>query len=391
MRTPLLRAAPWLLALVALTGCTGTFTPTVPTLYLVFVEAPSEAPRVAVIAFRSDQTGRSVVLLERAAATFPSGTTLLAADVLDREERTEVWLLSAEQTSPRATTLHRFDLQGIRDDTGVSVRSLGTTALTGADGRWLAPFSPASAVPSGCLTDLVVRDNGAEVLLVDSGSGNRCGAFSEGVDARVHRLQFTPAEVTERVAFPLPPGVRPGVETGEVLIIARPTVGAEVEVRREGFAPTNDSPSALLANLRDVRATRDGFAALVSSSADERRIALVSLPEESRSERDALARAERLWLREDSRGATLISVASNTLGIDYPGQEVLRRVNFAALDLTIDANAYALAVGPAGGCFLDLLVASDNRSCDINLPSDVNNELRFARFAAWTYAAVQNP
>jgi hypothetical protein len=380
----------WLL-LLSLAGCTGTFTDAVPTLYLVFIEEPGQPARIALLALRTDQSGRSVQLLEENAALLDADATLLALDVRDREGRDEVWLLSGSRTTPRATSLHRFDLQGIADTTGARVQTIETIPLTDADGRWLERFNPASAVPSGCLTDLVVQGNGAEVLLVDSGSGGRCGTFSDGVDPRVHRLQLAPAGVSERVAFPLGPAARPGSDGNEVLLVQRPTVGAEAEVRRDGFAPIPNAPHALVAALQDVRPTREGFAALTSSGGDQRRIELVPLPDANRSERAALPRAERLWLLEDSRGVTLISAATAGLGIDYPSQENLRQLSFAARDITIDANAYALAVGDAGVCFLDLLVSSEARSCDIQVSADINNRLRFARLAAWTYADVSVP
>jgi len=380
----------WLL-LIGLVGCTGTFTDTVPTLYLVFVEEPGQPARIAVLAFRNDQTGRSVELLEETAATLDADATLVAIDVRDREGRAEVWLLSASRANPRATTLHRFDLQGIADAAGVRVQLLGSVALTDADGQWLQRFNPASAVPSGCLTDLVVQGLGTEMLLVDAGSGGRCGTFSDGVDPRVHRLRLAPEGVSERVAFPLQPAARPGSDGNEVLLVQRPTVGADAEVRRDGFAPITNPPSAQIAGLLDVRATRDGFAALMGSGGDERRIEIVTLPDANRGERAAIPRAERLWLREDSRGMTLISAAPSSLGIDYPSQENLRQLSIATRDITIDANAYALAVGDAGVCFIDLLIASEARSCDVNVPAEINNRLRFARFAAWTYADVSVP
>ena len=385
------RIAAALIALLVASGCTGTFTASVPTIYLVTVEAPNAAPRVALIAFRSDQTGRRVELLQANAFSFPAGTTVVATDVLDREGRQELWVLSASRTDPRATTLHRLELQGIPDVVGASVRELGTLPLTDASGRWLAPLSAVTAVPSGCLSDLVVNGSGSEVLLVDAGSGRRCGTFSDGVDPRVHRLTVATSSISERVPFPLPPGARPGSDGGSVLLVQRPTVGGDVEVRSDGFAPIADAGSARVANLLDVRATRDGFAALASSGGDNRKVELVNLADDARSERPALARADRLWLREDNRGLTLVSVAGSQLGVTYPGQESIRQLSFAVRDITIDANAYALAVGDAGACFIDLLVASESRGCDLSIPREVSDELRFARFAAWTYAEVQTP
>ena len=116
-----------LLAAVLGAACTGTFTPPLPTLYLVFLDAEGAEPaaRVALLDFVATPTERRLELLNDRAFTFPDGERLLAVGVRDRTERLEAWVLTAVGgAASRATRLHRFDLRGLVAEPGATIAAV---------------------------------------------------------------------------------------------------------------------------------------------------------------------------------------------------------------------------------------------------------------------------
>lgn len=377
----------------ALSACSGTSTPLTPILYLVFQEPTGQPARIALISFTSELEQRRIELVTANAFSFAADDRLLAIDVRGRGEPSEVWVLSASRTAPRATALHRFSLIGIPDAPGTTLSPLGPPlALTLPDGSWAAPFIPASAFPSGCLSDLVVAASGTELLLIDEGASGRCGALAAGDpgDRQVHHLSLISNSVRVRVTEPLPPSARPGVLGSEAFLVSRPPTGSEARLQLAGLAPGSSVRfDALVPNLRDVSALRSGVAVMLDR-AGTRLVELRPVGEEGEAiERRALAAATRLYVRDEGGGVAVLTHSANRIGIDYPNRDALREIPFGVVDVTLDPNAYAVALSSSTLCFIDLLVPSDSGSCDFRPP----NSLAFSggRFIAWAYAAPSAP
>jgi hypothetical protein len=271
-----------LIAAAAVAGCTGTFTPPLPTLYLVFVEADGGDPaRVALLDFVVTASERRLDLLTADAYSFAPGETLIAIDVMDRVDRQEVWVLTAAGAASRALTLHRLDLRSLPDVAGTVLTRVGDPLpLTGADGAWDEGFTSATGVPTGCLSDLVVAPAGDAVALWDPGAepgtpgvGARCGAVTDAPDPRVHLLDLEARTVAEPIAEARFPGVRAGdPEFGRadrLLLVRRPAVGSLDVLQVSGLAfddttppPLDADAGTLVEGLLDVAGLPGGFAAL---------------------------------------------------------------------------------------------------------------------------------
>ena len=134
--------AGWLVtAALLLAACTGTFTPGTATIYLVFLDADATAPaRVALVTFEATPTERRLDLLTEVAYAFPAGETMLAIDVLDRDDRSEAWVLTATGAAGRSVRLHRLDLRAVPDVPG--------TVLAPAEPVPSVGLSPQSQGPS---------------------------------------------------------------------------------------------------------------------------------------------------------------------------------------------------------------------------------------------------
>jgi len=375
---------------VALSGCSGTSTPLTPILYLV-VETGTPA-RIALVSFTSNLDQRSIELVNANAFSFAADELPIAIDVRNRAEPSELWVLTASRLAPRATALHRFSLSNISDATGTTLsRSGAPTQLTAANGAWSAPFSSDSVFPSGCISDLVVAASGNELLLVDAGASGRCGSLGDDPgDRLVHHLSLTSSRVRERVREPLTPFARPGILGNEAILALRPTVGSSVNVQLTAMAPGSSPRLNLeLDVVRDLRALSAGIAVLNDLDGG-RRVELIPLNDEAeRVNRGAVAGASRLYTRDEGGGISVLTHSNNRIGVDYPSRDQLREINFAALDVTIDPNAYAVVLGSNNLCFVDLLVASGSTACDFRLPSGTT--LSNARFITWAYATPSAP
>lgn len=398
-----------LVAAVALAGCTGTFTPPLPTLYLVFLEAGGAEPaRVALLDFVVTASERRLDLLTAEAYAFAAGEVLVAIDVMDRVERQEVWVLTAAGASSRALRLHRLDLRSLPDVPGTVLAAVAPPlSLTDADGAWDAAFSSATGVPTGCLSGLVVAPAGDAVALFDAGSGAagataRCGTVPDAPDPRVHLLDLDAGTVAEPIAEARAPGVRPAdPEFGgaaRLLLVRRPAVGAldTLQVAELAFSDTSPPPldaGTPVEGLLDVAGVPGGFAALrrVDTSAGRE---VVVHPRTGDAPVTQAMPDNATDLHVDDSGAlsTLLTTGGGRIGVTYPDEPGPREISFPAADLTIDPlNAYALAVRDGGACVIDLLVPSSAASCDLTVDAVVRDALAGARFVTWTFAAPSGP
>jgi len=391
------------LALLALAGCTGTFTPPVPTLYLVFLEGPPA--RVALLDFVVTPTERRLELLTANAFQFPAGRQLVALDVRDRENRLEAWLLMAAGGAPREVWLHRVDLRGVPDEPGATLTAAAPPLrLTGPDGAWDEAFGGDVSFASTCLSDLVAAASGTALALWDEGAGEgrRCGALDDAAvpDPRVHVVDLAAGLVRTADAEVRAPGVRAAdpAEPDALLLTRRPPGASPADVL-EVVPVTFDAPSPELgargmevAGLLDVRGLPAGFAALRRLDAGTNR-ELVVVSGETTRERPAVDGATTLHVDASGRLATLVTSGGGRLGVSYPGEDVARSIAFGARDVAIEPlNAYALAVRAAGGlCLVDLLVPSASAGCDLAVPSDLVAALPAPRFVTWAFAEPASP
>ena len=390
-----------LIAALALAGCTGTFTPPLPTLYLVFQDAGDGEPaRVALLDFVVTATERRLDLLTADAYRFDAGESLIAIDVMDRSERKEVWVLTASGPASRAVRVHRLDLRSLPDLPGTTLTRIGAPlTLTDEDGAWVG-FASGSAVPTGCISGLVVAAAGDALALWDAGSDGRCGP---GVgDPRVHLLDLTNVTAGAPIAEARAPGVRGGdvdlERANRLLLVRRPAVGDpdELRVAAVGFRDAVPPPlgaGVAVVGLLDVAGVPGGFAALRRVNADSARVVeLHTFAGEAPTTREMPANAGALYVDESGALSTLLTTGANRIGVTYPDEAKAREVSFDARDLTIDPlNAYALAVRPGGLCVIDLLVPSTASSCDLTIEPDVRNALPHARFVTWTFAEPAAP
>ena len=400
-----------LIAAAALAGCTGTFTPPLPTLYLVFVEADGGDPaRVALLDFVVTASERRLDLLTADAYRFAPGETLIAIDVMDRVDRQEVWVLTAAGAASRALTLHRLDLRSLPDVAGTVLTPVGDPLpLTDADGAWDGGLTSATGVPTGCLSGLVVAPAGDAVALWDPGAepgapgaGARCGAVADAPDPRVHLLDLEARTVGEPIAEARAPGVRAGdPELGRgdrLLLVRRPAVGPldVLQVSDLGFADANPPPldaGTPVEGLLDVAGVPGGFAALRGVDGGAGREAVVhTRTSDTPAVRAMPDNATALYVDESGRLGTLLTTGGGRIGVTYADDAEAREISFSASDLTIDPlNAYALAVRPGGVCVVDLLVPSSATSCDLAVDQVVRDALGGARFVTWTFAEPSSP
>jgi len=390
-----------LIAAWALVGCTGTFTPPLPTLYLVFQDAGDGEPaRVSLLDFVVTATDRRLDLLTADAYRFGPGESLIAIDVMDRSERNEVWVLTASGPGSRAVRVHRLDLRSLPDLPGTTLTPIGAPLpLTDEEGAWV-DFASDTAVPTGCISGLVVAPAGDALALWDAGSGGRCGA---GVgDPRVHLLDLVNATASDPIAEAREPGVRGGdVDLGRanrLLLVRRPAVGDpdELRVAAVGFqdpVPPPLSAGVGIVGLLDVAGVPGGFAALRRVDGGSARvIELHTFTGEAPATREMPANANALYVDESGALGTLLTTGANLVGVTYADEAKAREVAFDARDLTIDPlNAYALAVRPGNLCVIDLLVPSTARGCDLTIDASVRAALPHARFVTWTFAEPAAP
>ncbi|MFO8149909.1 MAG: hypothetical protein R6T93_06415 [Trueperaceae bacterium] len=404
-----------LLALIAaatLAGCTGTFTPPLPTLYLVFVDADGADPaRVALLDFVVTASERRLDLLTADAYSFEPGETLIAIDVMDRVDRQEVWVLTAAGAASREVTLHRLDLRSLPDVAGTVLTRVGDPLpLTDADGAWIA-LDSATAVPTGCLSGLVVAPAGDAVALWDPGAepgapgaGARCGAVPDAPDPRVHLLDLEAQTAAEPIAEARAPGVRAGdpeLGRGDRLLLVRRPTGVDpdtVLVTEFGFDDANPPPldeGTPVDDLLDAAGVPGGFAALRRIDGGAAREVVVH----TRTSDDPVVRtmpdnATALYVDDSGALGTLLTTGAGRIGVTYADEAEPREISFSASDLTIDPlNAYALAVrpGPDSLCVIDLLVPSSDPRCDLAVDQVVRDELAAARFVTWTFAEPSSP
>jgi len=393
-----------LVAAAAVAGCTGTFTPPLPTLYLVFLEADGADPaRVALLDFVVTASDRRLDLLTANAYAFPAGEALVAIDVMDRVERQEVWVLTAAGATARALTLHRLDLRSLPDAPGTVLTRLGDAIpLTDASGAWDDDIASATGVPTGCLSGLVVSPAGDAVALWDAGTGARCGTVADAPDPRVHLLDLAAGTVAEPIAEARAPGVRPADPEadggGRLLLVRRPAVGPLDVLQVSEIAFDDASPPPLdagtpIAGLLDVTGVPGGFAALRAvDGGAAREVADYAREGEAPETRAAPENATTLHADDSGALASLLTTGGGRIGVAYPDEAELREVAFSATDLTIDPlNAYALAVRDRGVCIIDLLVASDAAGCDLAVDAVVRDALGGARFVTWTFAEPSLP
>lgn len=384
------------LAALLVTACTGTFTPGAATLYLVFLDASADqGARVALIAFEATPTDRRLDLLNASAYAFTPGETVIAVDVLDRENRDEAWVLTAAGDASRAVRLHRLDLRAVSDQPGAILTPAAPVRdLTAADGSWIG----LTGAPTGCLVDLVVGPGGGSLALWDAGSAARCGTIGETVDPRVHVVDLTTDTVRATLGDVAAPGVRPA-DPGDaeaLWLVQRPAVGGldDREVVGVTFAAPVPRPfdrGTTVAGLRDLVGIPGGFAALRDPGDGTRALAIVVGAVVT--ERPAPAGAARVHADLTGRLANLLTTGGGRLGVVYPGEPVLREIAFDATSVTVEPlNAYALAVRASGGlCLVDLLVPTTSSGCDLTLQADLVAALPAPRFVTWTYAEPSAP
>lgn len=395
-----LRTLAALLAVATVMGCTGTFTPGVATLYLVFVQPTGGPLSVALLSFVVSPTNRDLEMLNSAAFVFPAGQQLVAVDMLDRaEERSEAWVLTAETGSPRAVHLHRLDLRDVPAVPGTTLSSLGSVQLTDADGAWAAGVDAGgvSEVPTGCLASLVVAPDGDRLALWDPADIARCSGSSDF--SRVYLLDVDPLVVSEDLGVDddlRSPGLRPGM--GEALLLVRHPTGSDpdrAEVLQVSFdepRPASGSSGPQVTGLQDVAALPDGLVILHQGDGGVSTRAVTAVQGGTAGNpRPAPGGALRLHVDPLGSMTTLVTTGGNRVGVLYPDGSELRQVVLSGVDASIEAlNDYALAGGASGGvCLLDVLVSSTSSSCDH--PSRYAAELQGIVAVEWTYAAPEEP
>ena len=390
-----------LLAAVLGAACTGTFTPPLPTLYLVFLDAEGAEPaaRVALLDFVATPTERRLELLNDRAFTFPDGERLLAVGVRDRTERLEAWVLTAVGgAASRATRLHRFDLRGLVAEPGATIAAAAPArALTDADGAWI-DLTAASGLPSGCLSGLTVAADGRRLALFDAGADGRCGTAAALGEPRVHVVDLDLDTVAAPVAEARAPGVRPADPTAgdRLLLVRRPAVGAldERAVFTVDYAtpePPAFASGTVVAGLLDVAGVPGGFAALRAVDGGSAREVELHLGENV-TRREMPASATALRVDETGRLGAWLTLGGGRVGVAYPGETAARSVAFDARDATIDAlNAYGLAVRSGGLCVVDLLISDGGAGCDLAIAPAVNAAMVGARLVTWGYAEAEGP
>ncbi len=386
------RAAAWGWALALLVGCTGTFTPALPTVIVVVRDAvPGEArpPTLALVALDLSPTGRSLRVIEPNAFAFPSDAVVVALDATPRgRDATDAWVLTRpDGPDAGARTLYRFDLGGVRDETGATVPVVGTPRpLVDATGAWAADLDADDASPPGCLVQLVV---GGPPLAPDRyvALWDDCTDLGNPL---VHVIDLEDDVVVSLLSEPAPLhpfGLRPGVIDAATFTLGTVQIGGNVTLETRAFAaplldvdPTATVPAAVdEVDVLDVGVAGGAWwvlAAPVSGSPSLLRI----VPGDVVTERPAPSGADRV-VAARSPGALLL--APNRAQVVFP-ETASPEVSLTPLGATIEANDYAVVARAGGGlCVLDAQVPSDTASCEFTLSQA---ELTGARLLTWTYA-----
>jgi hypothetical protein len=382
-------AAAWL-AIALLVGCTGTFTPALPTVVVVVRDAvPGETrPSVlALVALDLTPTGRSLRVIEGAAYTFTTDTFVIALDATPRgRDATDAWLLTRpDDEADPARTLYRFDLSEVRDEAGVTLPLVGAPRpLVDAAGAWVADLDTETAAPPGCLTQLVVGGPPTApdryVALWDD-----CGGLG---DPLVHVVDLQDDEVTSLLSEPAPLhpfGIRAGVVDPASFTLGTIQIGGDVTLETRPFvSPLFDvDPSATVpaeVDLLDVAVTDGAWWSLVAPVSGGPSLWRI-VPGDVVTERPAPAGANRV-VAARSPGTLLLT--PNRAQVVFPDTSS-PEVSITPLGATIEANDYAVVARAGGGlCVLDAQVPALSGSCEFTLSPD---QLTGARLLTWTYAA----
>lgn len=381
-----------LASVLVLAACTGTVTPSLPTLLVVARDGTPAT--LALVAVDLSPTGRALRLVTASAHAFEAGTALLALDALPRSGvPSEAWVLLADAAG--AVGLERFDLSDVPDDAGAIVPRLGArVALTTSTGSWAPELTPGAYLGPVCPRQIVVGGPSSAprryVAVWD-----RCPAEPSG-DGRVHVVDLEEARVASW-AQPAPyddVGVRPGVSDPATFTTVSVAVGEARRVETRALAaPENPVASAPLAaadeTLLDLAVARDAWWALVRPSGGDP-VVRASAPDAATSTRAALANATRLVVGGGPGVLTASASQVQVVFADATSPAVaLAAVGVgaapAAVGATVEANDYAV-VATTGGtlCALDARVPATQAGCEFVL----STPLAGARFLTWTYASA---
>lgn len=347
--------------------------------YLVF--RSGSPATIALIARVEGIGGRRLETITEVAYTFEAGETLVAVDIVNRDERNEAWVLTSMGATSRTTYLHRISLSSLSTAPGSTVTRTDRILITsGSDGNIAG-----TATPTGCIDGMVASSNGGALALFDAGSGNgRCAGNTSGISVapQVYRLALPSNTLTTLDARALPPGLRPGATADSLLYVNDLITVNETAVATMSFASFSPANNLAVASLIDLHATSAGFLALRNVGGTPTIEPYASGTAQTPTVAVA-AGATRVFALSD--GARWLTVGGPNSSVHYPaetsgGSPVNRTVAFQASDVTIDPALYALAVGSSGACLIDMLRASTATSCDRTLA------LSGARFALWVRA-----
>ena len=385
-------------AALALTGCTGTSTPALPT--LLVVARTTTPPSLALVALDLTSTSRALRLVAPTAFTFGTATQLVALDATPREGvPTAAWVLTSDADGTNAA-LHRFDLTGLEDDPATTVDRIGPPiALTDGAGTWDAdlqldgpyagPVCPRQVVVGGPAANPVQY-----VALWDLCAGEAMG------EGRVHVVDLEGRVVTNW-SEPAPydaVGVRPGVSDPATFTTVRVALGEDRTLQTRRFADPVGAPGATATvpsedELLDLSVARGTWWTLVRPPSSDPEIRGFA-PDATPATRPTFAGATRLFV--GGGPGALAFGASQTLVAFADGASVPTSVAAvgvgaapAAVSVTVEANDYAVVANAFGTlCALDVRVPATSSGCEFVLAAPGLPE---ARFLTWTYAAPSAP
>ncbi len=380
-------------AALLVSGCTGTSTPSLPTLLVVARTTP---PSLALVALDLTPTSRALRLVAPTAFTFDAGTTLVALDATPREGvPAAAWVLTTDAGGANAA-LHRFDLTDLEDDPTTTVPRVGAPfALTDGDRAWESglelegpyqgPICPRQAVVGGPAAS---PDRYVALWDLCDGEASDLG--------RVHVVDLD-SGIVRNWSEPAPydaVGIRAGVTDAATFTTVRVAVGEDrvLETRRfadpvattgvEASVPGED-------DLLDLSVARATWWTLVRPASGDPEIRSFA-PDATPATRPAFAAAARLFV---GGGPGAIAFGPNQAQVVFAdGASVSTPVAVvgvgaapAAVAATVEANDYAV-VATTGGtlCALDVRVAAISPACEFVLTAP---ELTGPRFLTWTYAA----
>lgn len=398
-RRPTSRRLAFALAAVALVaGCTGTVTPTLPTLLVVAREGA--APGLALVAVDLSPTGRALRLVTPTAHAFDAGTALLDLDALPRSGvPTEAWLLVADAAG--ATGLERFDLRDVPDDPAATVPRVASVDLTNADGTWAAALDTATAYLGPVCPRQIVVGGGSTAPNRYVAVWDRCGDAPSD-PGRAHVVDLASGRVTSwsvAAAFDLDDvGLRAGPTDPATFTAVRDAIGEvrTAEARRFDLPSANPSVTAALTadagdDLLDLAVAGGTWWALVRPDGGDVVVRGAS-SDGTESTRPALANATRLLASAAPGVLTLTGSQVQMVFPDTASPATALAVAGigeapAALAGTVEGNDYAV-VATTGGtlCALDARVPAPSAGCEFTLAG-----MSGARFLTWTYAAATGP